>query len=234
MKPERESAAALVEPVLARGPVDTTMMSVGALRIVLAQLAAILDEGVEGDIVEMGCWQGSTSLLLRALLDAAGSDRVLHVYDSFAGLPPRCPEDQGVGELNSAVFRTSVDALVERFRAVGRRVPVIHVGWFAQIPQSELPGRVAFAFLDGDLFESIRDSLDRVLPILAPKGRIVVDDCGWIVTPGVERACRAALARASQFRMSMLDGYKADVVPAHDCDNAEGKHSTGALIVAPG
>ena len=209
------------------------MMSVGALEILLTQLAATIDDGVEGDVVEMGCWQGTTSVLLRSFLDAAGSDKVLHVYDSFEGLPPTGPHDQGAGGLERPFFEIPVDALVQRFRGAGFRPPVIHVGWFAEIPQAEMPERIAFAFVDGDLYESIRDSLHRVLPALAPGGRIVVDDCGWRVTPGVEQACREVLADAPGFHLSILDGYKADVVPAEDCVNAEGKHSCGALIVAP-
>ena len=208
------------------------MMSVGALEILLTQLAATIDDGVEGDVVELGCWQGTTSVLLRSFLDAAGSDKVFHVYDSFAGLPPTRPEDRGAGALERPFFETPVDALVQRFRAAGLRPPVIHVGWFAEIPQTEMPERIAFAFLDGDMYESIRDSLRLVLPALAPGGRVVVDDCGWSVTPGVEQACREVLAGMPGFGMSMLDGYKADVIPPEDCVNAEGKHSCGALIVA--
>src|SRR4051812_22781828 len=75
--------AALVSPVLHRGPVETKMMSVGALEILLTQLAGTIDDGGEGDVVEMGCWQGTASILLRSFLDAAGSDKVFHAYDSF-------------------------------------------------------------------------------------------------------------------------------------------------------
>ncbi len=184
--------------------------------------------------MEMGCWQGTTSVLLRSFLDAAGSDKVFHVYDSFAGLPPTGPNDHGIRALASPFFETSVDVLVERFRAAGLRPPVVHVGWFGEIPQAEMPGRIAFAFLDGDMYESIRDSLRRVLPVLAPGGRVVVDDWGWRVTPGVEQACREVLADAPGFRLSILDGYKADMIPAEECVNGEGKHSCGAVIVAPG
>jgi len=210
------------------------MMSVGAFEIVLTQLAATIDDGVEGDVVEMGCWQGTTSVLIRSFLDAAGSDKVFHVYDSFAGLPAGGPNDQGVRVLESPFFEASVDVLVQRFRSAGLRPPVIHVGWFGEIPQSEMPERISFAFLDGDMYESMRDSLSRVLPVLAPGGRVVVDDWGWRVTPGVEQACREALADAPGFRLSILDGYKADMIPAEECVNDEGKHSVGALIVAPG
>jgi hypothetical protein len=92
---------------------------------------------------------------------------------------------------------------------------------------------IAQHFEQGDRYESIRDSLCRVLPMLAPGGRVVVDDYGWAVTPGVEQACHDVLADEPGFHLSILDGYKADVVPAEDCVNGEGKHSCGALIVAP-
>src|SRR5690349_15079361 len=52
-------------------------------------LTCILRSGVEGDIVELGCNAGFTSVLFGMLIEAEDPKRFLHLYDSFEGLP--CP-----------------------------------------------------------------------------------------------------------------------------------------------
>ena len=48
--------------------------------------------------------------------------------------------------------------------------------------------KIAFAFLDGDFYESIRDSLRLVLPRMQQGGVIVVDDYAREALPGAAKA----------------------------------------------
>jgi hypothetical protein len=50
-------------------------------------LRGVLFFRVPGDVVELGCFQGHTSVLLQDILVAEGARRDLHLYDSFEGLP---------------------------------------------------------------------------------------------------------------------------------------------------
>ena len=42
------------------------------------------------------------------------------------------------------------------FSTFGLELPVVHSGWFAEIPADEYPNPIAFAFLDGDFYSSVR------------------------------------------------------------------------------
>jgi O-methyltransferase len=74
---------------------------------------------------------------------------------------------------------------------------VIHPGWFADTLPGELPTEIAFAYLDGDYYDSIAVSLAAVVPRMAAGGVIVVDDYAdldanpqaWNGLTGVKQAC---------------------------------------------
>lgn len=42
------------------------------------------------------------------------------------------------------------------FATFGLELPVVHSGWFAELPADEYPTPIAFAFLDGDFYSSVR------------------------------------------------------------------------------
>jgi O-methyltransferase len=67
-------------------------------------------------------------------------------------------------------------------------VPVIKKAWFGDLIETDLPERIAFAFLDGDLYESMRDSLQLVEGRMAEGGVIIVHDYNNPALPGVARA----------------------------------------------
>ena len=156
--------------------------------------------GVPGDYVEFGCYKGDTSLLLAELLvensvgksgKSGGEDaKKLWIYDSFEGLPEKRSQDESVlgvlfkkGELG--VTKREVK---QRFLKAGLPVPVIKKGWFCDLGETDLPERIAFAFLDGDFYESIRDSLKLVGPRMTKDGVIVVHDYSNPALPGVKKA----------------------------------------------
>merc|ERR1719421_482017 len=69
-------------------------------------------------------------------------------------------------------------------------MPGIHKGFFNKISDAEIPDKIAFAFLDGDLYESIYSALERVYPRLSPGGIVMVHDFGWEGYPGTLAAAQ--------------------------------------------
>ncbi|HLZ14885.1 MAG TPA: TylF/MycF/NovP-related O-methyltransferase [Candidatus Saccharimonadales bacterium] len=155
--------------------------------VVWRELARILRHNVPGDVVEFGCYVGTTSLFIRRLL---GSQKVLHVYDSFAGLPPKSSQDASAAGADFTAGKLSVNKkeLLQQFRAANLAPPVIHKGWFEDLTPADVPDRIAFAFLDGDFYHSILTSLKLVWPRLQPGGAVLIDDYKRPELPGVERA----------------------------------------------
>lgn len=155
---------------------------------------------VPGDFVEVGCNEGQSAVLLRKVLVAYRSEKQLHVYDSFEGLPTVGAEDGDT--YKDGDLATTREILLENFATHGLAPPVIHKGWFADTLPTELPERIAFAHLDGDLYESILVSLQHVYPRLSRGAICLIDDyCdpeinpkGWNHLPGVKKACDEYLA----------------------------------------
>ncbi|MEW1687506.1 TylF/MycF/NovP-related O-methyltransferase [Streptomyces sp. NPDC091265] len=164
-----------------------------AIRSELEQLGARKSPGA---VVELGCYQGAMALWMRAVLDATGQrDRHVHVYDSFQGLPERGSRDP---ELFAAGYlRAEPEQVLGLHARWGRTPPKIHPGWFTDTLPAQLPEKVAFAYLDGDYYDSIHICLSACVPRMTPGGTLIVDDYAdleanpkaWNGLPGVKAAC---------------------------------------------
>jgi O-methyltransferase len=184
-------------------PPITNMVTPAEVHGILKNLKIVLESGIEGDIVELGCNVGTTSIYIRKFLDMYNSDKKFHVYDSWEGLPQKTSHD--VSLFNKSDLKVNKEQFIENFRVRDLKLPEIHSGWFKDIPDSEYPDKICFAFFDGDFYSSIMDSWDKTYDKLVPGARVVIDDCGWNNLPGVERACREFLD--SKPEMLDMTGY---------------------------
>ena len=112
------------------------------------------------------------------------------LYDSFEGLPEKKQEDESATgvDFEKGALAASKRELKARFLRSGLPVPKIVKGWFNELKSSDLPEKIAFAFLDGDLYESIRDCLRLVGPKMASGGIILAHDYQNPKLPGVTKA----------------------------------------------
>lgn len=165
-------------------------VSADQIKTILSQTQRIVDQSVSGAVVELGCYIGTTSLFIRRLLDLIDADRPFHVYDSFAGLPEKTSLDASrAGEqFVGGELAVSKKSFVNEFKKAGLKPPIIHKGWFSDLTPADLPEMVAMAFLDGDFYESISDSMRLVLPKMSLGGVIIVDDYASEALPGVAKA----------------------------------------------
>lgn len=178
------------DELLKRYPLISDQMNARELRVLLVHLETLLQNGKQGAIVEFGCYAGTTSLFIRRLLDYYRSPHAFHVYDSFSGLPPKTTQDMSVtGDqfVTGELAATKKDFL-HNFKKANLRPPIVHKGWFSDIDGSAVPNDILFAFLDGDYYESIRDSFALITPKLQAGAVIVVDDYVNEALPGAARA----------------------------------------------
>lgn len=160
------------------------------IEVVLTELERVLSAAIPGEIVELGCYVGTTSMFVRRLLDARKENRAFHVYDSFQGLPEKSAQDtSSVGEAFAVgELAVSKKQFMQTFARAGLVAPIVHKAWFKELTPSDIPENIAFAFLDGDFYESIRDSLKLVVPRMTKGGTIVVDDYAREALPGAAKA----------------------------------------------
>lgn len=153
----------------------------------LAKSSLIFD----GDMVELGCYRGDTSLLLERLLEQEEARKKLWIYDSFEGLPAKSAEDWSTAgeQFQEGALLVSKREVMERFKRAGLRVPVVRKGFFEDLDAGrDLPGQICFGFLDGDLYSSIKTSLRLCVPKVVKGGVLVVHDYNNAELPGVTRA----------------------------------------------
>jgi O-methyltransferase len=165
------------------------------LNIIPRQLEIILEsiektKDIEGAVVELGCHAGLTSVYIRRLLDRLNSTKEFHAYDSFKGLPEKKQPDQASGQaadkFQAGYFNLNGTwQITERFKTNNLKLPILHEGWFKD---QNYPEKISCGFLDGDFYDSILDSLEKVWHRLSTNGIICIHDYGWDQLPGVERA----------------------------------------------
>lgn len=147
---------------------------------------------VTGDYIELGCYKGDTSLLLAEILKNSDSDKKLWIYDSFEGLPRKTLEDESVlgKDFQSGELAITKREVKERFLRAGLKVPVIKKGWFADFSDRDVPKTIAFSFLDGDFYESIRDGLRLIDGKMPPGAVLLIHDYNNPALPGVGKAVK--------------------------------------------
>ena len=144
---------------------------------------SVVRDGIPGDFLEAGVWQGGTCIFMRGLLKALGdTTRTVWVADSFAGLPEpdvdAYPEDADeylheVDEL--AVSLETVRSNFARFDLLDEQVRFLE-GYFKDTLYTAPIDRLAILRMDGDMYQSTWETLDALYPKLSPGGFLIVDD----------------------------------------------------------
>jgi O-methyltransferase len=164
--------------------------------ITLKYLNTTIFDGTQGHIIELGCHEGLTLVLMRYLLNnycelyGYGIEKDIYGYDNFEGLPKLTEEDTSLipdqKQFTKGEMVASKDILIENFKSRDLELPIIHSGLFSEI--TEYPDTISFAHFDGDLYQSILDSFNIVYDRMSVGGIIVIDDYDWGATPGVQQA----------------------------------------------
>jgi O-methyltransferase len=113
---------------------DRDMVSpeqVGNLEVLLTM---VLSRNVPGDIVELGCYTGSTAVVIGTILGRHAPARSFHVHDRFDVDPIGRTDIQGRFKANMDTYEVLL--------------PIIHRGDLVDTVPSQLPDRIAFAHLD--------------------------------------------------------------------------------------
>jgi O-methyltransferase len=158
----------------------------------LEGLSYISQNSIEGCVVELGCNVGETSKIIQKYLVEFEVKKKLYLYDSFEGLPDPGDLDKdsnGIHKIKKGILSTNENVLYENFKMNNIEPPYkVCKGWFSEISEEDLPKRISFVFLDGDLYSSTLDGLNLVWDRLALGGRVYVHDVGHPKLPGVEIA----------------------------------------------
>ena len=161
----------------------------GTFRNTLACVRQAIRDGVPGDLVECGVFAGvHPALMALALTELGVTDRRVHLFDSFAGIPESGPKDDatitscvGVGQDRLVSTGVSVCTL-EQVKAnlhrwgVDESLLIYHPGWFQDTISRAHLGAIAVLRLDCDLYSSTMACLPHLYPKLSCGGWYISDD----------------------------------------------------------
>lgn len=167
--------------------IDSSIISREQIKYILSLLDNILASDIDGDVVEFGCYIGESSKYIRMMLDYYCSNKNFYVYDSFEGLPELSDYEKNTG-WQAGTLKTSEEILISNFNNNGLKIPIITKGWFGKIPESKIPSKISFAFLDGDFYDSIYGSLQQIFNKLSSGAIVVFHDYERHDLPGVKAA----------------------------------------------
>ena len=174
-------------------------------KILLQELTKILNYNVPGDVVEFGCYKADTSVLYQKLLESMGrggtlqsenhipstDQKTLWLYDSFEGLPAKTREDNSAAgdAFQAGELLVTKREVIEKFKKMGLKLPKIKKAFFDDLDIIyDIPEKISYAFLDGDLYQSIKTSLHLVTDKMSQGGVIIVHDYNNPELPGSARA----------------------------------------------
>lgn len=152
---------------------------------------------VGGDICEFGVAQGETSALMAN--EIRSTNKILHLFDSFEGLPKPTEKDRlkddifALGSMEAYAGKMACPEEMVRSRLAAISFPVeryvVHKGFIEQALEDDpdLPETVSFAYVDFDLYEPIKVTLE-FLHRVTPKGAVVIVDDYDHFSTGVKTA----------------------------------------------
>lgn len=184
------SQSNLTDILLKKYSISSDQMTIKRLNIILNNLETILNLSIPGEVVEFGCYSGTTSLYLQRLILGISPNRKLYLYDSFNGLPNKSNEDQSPSgeQYKEGELTASKQQLIHNFKKNGLLIPKIYSRWFKDLLANEIPTKICFAFIDADFYNSTLEALDLVWPNLNPAGILIIDDANRLDLPGVDKA----------------------------------------------
>ena len=96
-----------------------TMIGVEKTNCLWDLLERVLNQDIPGSFVECGVWRGGASIFAKAVLAAHGSDREVHLVDSFDGLPPNTTTRDDATWSKMDYLRVSQEEVTAGFRRFG-------------------------------------------------------------------------------------------------------------------
>jgi O-methyltransferase len=154
----------------------------------------VVDHGIPGEIVECGVWRGGSMQAVAYTLLARGvTDRHLHLFDTFEGMPEPAETDRRYDgkpavELLERSEKTaniwaiaSLEDVQAGMAETGYPGELIHFrpGLVEDTIPAEAPDRIAILRLDTDWYGSTKHELEHLYDRVPSGGVLIMDDYGY-------------------------------------------------------
>ena len=166
-----------------------------------------------GDIVEAGVAAGGSAASLLLATEAMRVPRTLHLFDTFAGLPPADAALDSPAALEwTGKVRHGVADVSENLDKCGVPLSCVtfHAGDIVATPLEELPQAIAVLRLDTDWYASHVWEFEHLYPRVVPGGVVILDDyADW---PGAKKAVDEFLALPQHANVAFVEDQQPPVL----------------------
>lgn len=170
----------------------TTPANVNAL---IEAVRYIVDNHIDGAIVECGVWKGGSSIAAALTLQELGiDDRDIYLYDTFSGMPAPTDSDVSVSGIkaeskfletktsddSSTWVLSSLNEVKENFSITNYPKEKVHFikGKVEETIPDKIPQEIALLRLDTDWYKSTKHEMIYLFPLLKKNGILIIDDYG--------------------------------------------------------
>jgi hypothetical protein len=155
----------------------------------------VIENRLEGDLVECGVWKGGSSMMMALTFLSRGvADKTMYLYDTFEGMSDPTEYDVSINGKLAKVQLLEEDKLKDD--SIWCYAPfeeVVHNMGLTGYPKDKVklvkgkvedtlpaiqPENIALLRLDTDWYESTKIELEILYPLLVTNGLLIIDDFG--------------------------------------------------------
>jgi hypothetical protein len=177
-----------------QGVAPRTMTEHEKLYALIIAARYVVDHNIPGDIVECGVWRGgSMQAVARTLLARNVTDRELHLFDTFEGMPEPTERDRRYdgtpaldllerSEKTANIWAiASLEDVEAGMAETGYPTERVHYarGLVEDTIPAHAPGRIAILRLDTDWYDSTKHELEHLYDRVPSGGVLIMDDYGY-------------------------------------------------------
>jgi len=174
-----------------------TMTSPERLYGLIEAVKYVVENNIQGDLVECGVWKGGSMMTIALTLKKLGNtDRELHLYDTYAGMTAPTDADksfqgEGADHLLQQEIGMKEESVIWAYSSLAEvRKNVLSTGYpenkihfiegdVLQTIPAKIPSNIALLRLDTDWYESTRHEMIHLYPLLNSGGVLIIDDYGF-------------------------------------------------------
>ena len=177
-----------------------------AQNMLVTSFSYVKGNQIPGDFCEFGTLFGDLSIDAYYLNSKLNPQRQVFLFDSFEGLP-KTPEPYFQNLLQPGEFSFSQQNFTKRLKRFGVKLESVHIvpGFFSDsLKDRKNPSSIAIAWVDCDLYTSIREVLDFLAGKLSQGSLLILDDYFLFENPsmGARLAVKEWLTANPNFQLT--------------------------------
>lgn len=153
-------------------------------------IESILQDTIEGDVVEIGVWKGGSIMSMILANQILNGKRTFHLFDTFEGMTSPTDVDRlgsnnehftswlvGVGKWGLCI--SGLEEVQKNIESLHYPSDKVHYHKGDICKNTFVPEKIAVLRLDTDFYESTKHELATFYDSVVPGGYVLIDDYGW-------------------------------------------------------